>query len=391
MRTLSIDARNLTLTTNGYGTGAASPDGELNLTADSIFWNPSLPNLRNLTNNGAIRTMNLTYFGSDLLPYVAFVNHGLVSNQGGSTFINANYFENGGIFTNGGLGSFNLQSLTTVLFNGSITAGGDVSITTGSLVTSNLMLQAGRSLTLQVTNLLTDTGAVNGHVWSVGASSLAGLNLPIKPLVGDLLGTTISCTAPPPNKQVINTWAGQDYGVSTAGYTNNAAIGKLILDALGASSSFKFNGTGVRNAIYVDDLELRGYATNFDGTLVNALVFNPNLVIYYANATVAGGVSVAEKLNHLNGNHLRWVSMYTGYFSSTNLVYPAGVTNGPFNAALAQSTTIDSNGNGIPNGSDPTPFFVSSQIHLTLTVTNKPPLTALLTWDSIPSATNTVY
>jgi hypothetical protein len=218
-----------------------------------------------------------------------------------------------------------------------------------------------------------------------------GLNLPIKPLVGDLLGTTISCTAPPPNKQVGNTWAGQDYGVSTAGYTNNAAIGKLILDALGISSSFKFNGTGISNAIYVDDLELRDYATNFDGTHVGALAFNPNLVIYYANATIAGGVSVAEKLNHLNGNHLRWVPMYIGYFSSTYIVYPDGTTNGPFNAGLAQSTTIDSNGNGIPNGSDPIPFFVSSQIHLTLTATNNPPLTARLMWDSIPGSTNTVY
>jgi hypothetical protein len=166
------------------------------------------------------------------------------------------------------------------------------------------------------------------------------------------------------------------------------------LDALGASSSFQFKGTGVSNALYVDDLDLRDYAVIFDGTHVNALAFNTNLVIYYANATIAGGASVAEKLNHLNGNHLRWVPMYIGYFSSTYIVYTNAdgtiTTNGPFNAGLAQSTTIDSNGNGIPNGSDPTPFFVSSEVNLKLTL-NNPPLTARLTWDSIPSATNTVY
>ena len=96
-------------------------------------------------------------------------------------------------------------------------------------------------------------------------------------------------------------------------------------------------------------------------------------------------------MNHLNGNRLRWVAAYAGHFSSTNIVYPNGTTNGPFNAALAQSTTIDSDGDGINNAFDPTPFFVSGEVNLKLTLTNKPPLTALITWDSIPSATNTVY
>ena len=387
LSTLSIDAQNLTLTTNGYGNGATSPEGELNLVSSAILWPSSLPNVRNLTNNGAIRSQNLIVFGGPPpANYLTFINHGLISDLGATIY--ANYFENGGTFANGGLGSFNLQSLNTVLINGSITAGGDVAITAGSLVASNLVLQAGRSLTLQVTNLLTDTGAASGNSWSVGGAGLVGLNLPILPKLGDLLGTTIFCTAPGPSKQVVNTWAGQDYGVSTAGYTNNAALGQLILDAVGANSSFKFNGTGVSNALYVDDLNLLDSATNFNGSQVSALNISANMVIYYAQAMV-NGASVAEKLNHLNGNHLRWVAAYAGHFSSTNIVYPDGTTN-TFNAALAQSSDIDSDGDGIPNGSDPTPFFVSSQMHLTLTVTNKPPLTALLTWDSIPSATNTV-
>jgi hypothetical protein len=532
MRTLSIDAQNLTLTTNGYGNGATSPDGELNLESDSIFWNASLPNLRNLTNNGVISTMNLTYFGSSdtptyttnitpaiaatatlfetntngnvpatntvtigtigtnytyvfvntitntvpnqvkiaatfdgsmsnliaainhaagsgtsystngttntlvtaglltnhsftvtartagtngnsiattssttnltwngLLstnlsggvdavtnvvtaggPYDAFVNHGLVTNLEASTFIYADYFENGGSFGNGVLGSFNLQSLNTVLTNGSIIAGGDVSIT------------------LRVTNRLTDGGVTNGNIWFVGGRNLVGLNLPILPNNptnrGDLLGTEIFMESPTPNKQVVNTWAGQDRGVSNSGYTNNAAVGRLILDAQGANSSFKFNGTGVSNAIYVDELVLLNYAsyTNHDpsGNLP-ALVFNPNLVIYYAQAITADGGSVAEKLNHKNNEHLRWVWSYAGHFSGTNIVYPDGTTNGPFNAALASSMDIDSDGDGIVNGSDPTPFFVSSQFNFTVTLTNRPPLSVRLQWMTIPLATNYIY
>jgi hypothetical protein len=474
MHTLSIDAQNLTLTTNGYGNGATSPEGELNLADDSIFWASSLPYLLNLTNNGAIRTMNLTYFGSDtpiyttnitpaiaatatlskagtyanvltnswvfignsttnytytfvktltntvpnqvkitatfdgsmsnliaainraagsgtnystsmptntlvmaglltnhsftvtartngssgnsivttssttnltwngLLstnlsggvdgatnvvmaegPYGAFVNRGLVSNQGGSTFIYADYFENSGSFINNGLGSFNLQSTNTVLANGSIVAGGDVSITTGTLVATNDAIQAGGSLTLQVTNQLTDNGVTNTKTWSVGGQSLVGLNLPIKPLSGDLLGTKILCTSPTPNKQVVNTWAGQDRDVSTAGYANNAAIGKLILDALGANSSFKFTGTGTSNALYVDVLELRHSATNRDGGgNLTALVINTNLVIYYSKATFTNDADVSAALDHKNYEHLRWVSTYTGIYNSVVIASP---------------------------------------------------------------------
>ena len=54
----------------------------------------------------------------------------------------------------------------------------------------------------------------------------------------NLLGTTVTDIAPR-NKNIINTWAGLDYGVSAAGYnTNNMAIGRLILDALGLRSIY---------------------------------------------------------------------------------------------------------------------------------------------------------
>ena len=555
MSTLFIDATNLTLTTNGYGNGATSLEGELNLESGDILWPSSLPNVRNLTNNGAIRIQNLAQFigatngvvampttpaaaataslfettpganvpatnwvtignytytfvtnlvntasnqvkiaatfdgsmsnliaainhgagsgtgystntttntlvkaglltktppvlltnhfftvtartvgssgnsiavtsstsllnwsavlatnlsaGADHVvgstnmvsfpvAYDNFINHGFISDLGAT--INANYFENGGTFANNSLGSFNLQSQNTVLANGSLTAGGDIVITTGSLVASNLMLHAGRSLALQVTTNLTDTGPANGNVWSVGGAGLVGLNLPIKPLAGDLLGTTITVYTPPGlNKQVVNTWAGLDYGAATtAGYTNNEAIGVLILDAQGAGSTFKFNGIpGTNNALYVDELVLLDSATNFNGSQVFALNISTNMVIYYAQAMV-NGVSVAEKLNHLNGNRLLWVTNYAGHFSSTNVVFPDS-TIYPFNVALAESQDIDSDGDGIPNGSDPTPFgnightasfYVLGNV--TITMTNKPVLAAVLTWQSITNATNYV-
>jgi len=222
----------------------------------------------------------------------------------------------------------------------------------------------------------------------VGGSTSAGLNLPIKPVAGDLLGTTITNTAPI-NTKVVNIWAGQDFGVSTAGYTNNVAIGQLILDAR-TNSVFTFNGAGTSNALYVDYLELLDQATNRDaaGDPI-ALTNNASLVIYYAQA-VMEGVSVAEKFNHKNNNHLRWVPAYAGHFSSTNLVYPNGTTN-TINTALAQSIDLDSSGQGIANANNPTPVFVGSQVDFTVKATNGPPLKVQLTWQTIPAATNYVF
>ena len=397
-RKLSIDAQSLTLTTNDIGNGATSLDGELNVENNDILWSNSIPNLRNLTNNGAIRIGNLAIFGgSPPANYLSFINSGLISDHGSQIY--ANDFENSGAISNG-VGSFTLQSLTTTLTGGSIIAGGNVSITTTNLAMSDLMLQAGGSLTLQVTNRLTDTDVANSNIWTVGRGmNGVGLNLPIKPASGDLRGSTIICTVPGPNQQVVNTWAGTNRGLSTAGYTNNATIGKLILDALGANSTFKFNGAGTSNALYVGHLELRDWMTNGIGNgydFSRWLSINTNMMIYYGDA-IAMGTSVAQKIDQAsqggaNGGRLRWVPGYAGPFVFTNIVYPDGKTY-VFNAALAQSTNIDSNGNGIPNAYDPTPFFVPgfNLVNLKVTVTNNPSPTALITWNTVPNATNYLF
>jgi hypothetical protein len=326
--------------------------------------------------------------------YGAFINNSLIMDQGSTIY--ADNFLNCGAISNG-VGSFILYSLTATLTNGVIVGGGDIAITADTLIVSNVMLRAGRGMTLQATNLLTDGGVTNGNVWSVGnpaGTGGKGLALPVKPATGDLLGTTITNYAPGPNKKVNNVWAGADRGISTTGFTNNAAVGHLILDA-GTNAVFQFNGVGLSNALYVDHLELRNQATNRDGSgNVLALGFStnlasPNLVIYYARAT-AGTLDIAQKLNGKNTNHLRWVPQYTGYFSATNMAYPDGTTN-TFNASVVQTTSLDSDGDGIGNASDLTPFFVSSQLFFTQTTIPPypaPPLTNILTWHSVPNATN---
>jgi hypothetical protein len=208
------------------------------------------------------------------------------------------------------------------------------------------------------------------------------------PANSSLLATTITNTGPA--GVVPNTWAGQDLGPVAAGYNNNAALGRLILDGLTNTTQFNFQGPAATNALYVDYLEMRDYMTNFDGSgnLAN-LSFGSGMKIYYAQLII-NGVSWAEKLNHKNGGGLNWVSAYAGTFSSTNMVYPDGTTN-RLNLALVQSCDLDSNGNGIPNCRDPAPVLVSSEVILAAALTNLPPGAVVLSWNSVPFATNSVF
>jgi hypothetical protein len=401
-RKLSLNCTNLLLTTNGFSSGAASFQGELNLFNSSMNWAASTPRLQVLTNNGAIRvwTTLATTFGTATVPYLEFVNSGIISNAGGS-YVFANDVQSGGNF-NAGTGLFSVQAQTAALTNGIITTPQTFASTSSSLIIGGNTITVGRSLTLTATNLLTDTGVTNGNIWTIGASnsgssSYNGLVLPLLPAAGDLLGTTVTNIAVSGTK-VTDIWSGHDYGATPAGYSNNAALGQLILDVKAYNNSkngFIFKGTatdGSTNALYVDRLTLLDFAnyTNRLNFTNLALIFSNNLVIYYAQAINADGQDISEKLNTFNNNHLRWVPSYAGYFSSTNLVYPLGVTN-TVNTALANSGVIDSDGDGNFNNADATPFFVPALVNFTEALTNLPPRSIRLQWETIPNGTNYIY
>ena len=351
-------------------------------------------------------TTNITY---SPVPYGAIINNGLLSDFGSTMWVDN--FENGAVIKNGP-GSFQLTAGTATFTNGLLAAGGDVSLSANSLEVSNLMLQAGRSLTLQITNFLTDDDVSNGNVWVVGSTNATGFNglglvLPILPNntanaaseSNNLLGTTISMLSPPPNQTVSTTWAGRDYGVSTLGYTtNNVAIGQLILNSLSPVSGFYFtgpSGSATTNAIYVDRLVLSNYmslAWSEGTTLITNLGINNNFTIYYADAvsssTVNGGPleDVSYIINGFNNGHLQWVPQYVGYFSSTNMGYSGSVNR--LNIGLVSDPYLDSNGSGIPNTESSDPVFVGSQIAFKqVRVSNS---LEKLTWNSVPGATNYV-
>jgi hypothetical protein len=379
---ITIDAYNLLITTNGPK--AQNARGELNIPSGNVLGSDSLPRLRSLTNYGVISVENAAFFGTASQPYWNFVNHGSVLTKGFEIY--ATNFVNSGII-DAGPAAATLSATSAVLSNGIISAPyGDLTIRAGSLLISNQVLNGGHSLAIRATNSLTDGGPASGNFWTAG---VLGFSLPVEPPIASLLGTTLTATAPAWARQVPNQWAGRDLGPTVAGFSNNAALGRLILDG-GLNSSFVFSGPAAVNALYVDYLEFRNYMTNFNdvGDLLN-LYFAPGMKIYYAQLMI-NGVSWAEKLNHKNDGGLNWVASYAGAFSSTNMVYPDGSTN-LLNQALVESCNLDSNGNGIPNCIDPAPVFVSSEVGFAATFTNLPPRVVALSWNSIPYSANFVF
>ena len=415
---LLINAQTLTITANAPG--SQTPLGQLNLLSPNILWSSSLPILQNLTNFGIITVGNTAYFQKRLNPqfqsngdgpYQSFVNHGQITTAGGCS-IWAGQFENtgsaaGGALISSTIGLVSVQASTGTMANGSITASaGDMILAGGSLTISNHTLHASGALTLSATNLLTD--GVNGNIgftnqfaglnnqftnmWQDGD----GFNLLVNPQNGDLLGTTVVnfCL---PNVTSQNIWAGLDRGPSASGFQNNVAIGHLILDGGNNASVFHFVAAGAQNALYVDLLELKDGATNradVNGSSVfTAFNIDSNMTIYFADA-IMGNLDISEKLNGTitpNGGRLVWVSSFAGIFSFANITYPSGTTY-TFNRALARSQDLDSNGDGIVNGKDATPFFVGTEsINLSITFRNVPTKAAVVTWQTSAGATNYLY
>jgi len=99
-------------------------------------------------------------------------------------------------------------------------------------------------------------------------------------------------------------------------------------------------------------------------------------------------------LNGSNTNRLRWVPQFMGLFSSTNFAPSAGESY-RVNIGLLESP-LDSSGYGVngvpvPNAISPNPFFVGSEVNLLSSSVKPGQKTVQLTWDSIPSSTNTIF
>jgi hypothetical protein len=377
-------------------------NGALSLGGGITNWSKlNAPNLLYFTNNNVLSIPNNAIFGDDrAVPYSAFVNNsnivtGLSYNfgegetffAGGSETINTLYYQNSGSDVVGG---FYLTAVAGLIQNGVITSTGDVDFNGNVLKLFNARITTDGALNLNVTGTLYDAGGSSSNQLECSD----GFNLIVKPTGGDLLGTTITSDSIS-GAEVDSTWAGVDRGASSAGFLNNAALGKLVLSTQGAQlypPLFVFSPVGVSNAIYVDNLDLSQLGTDY----ADVLKLNPGMVIYYASAELSftppplNGIP-QEPEEYLNGqfnNQLRWVSSFAGPNSSVYVLI-----NGQsvlVNRALRNSKIIDSNGNGIPNFFDVNPFDAAPFVIAgSLVQTNQPSSSPFaISWLALP---NSIY
>jgi hypothetical protein len=350
-----------------------------------------------------------------LVTYDNFVNHDTIV---ASTFsARANYVEHSGArfvpaVINGTNGPVVLDGATLIISNASVTASSDIRLTAGNTLIARSVLTAGATnagrfannylpgaIIIDATNSLTDGGLSASNEWFV----TSGVRIerrpdPLSGAVGDLMGTHVISRAGV-FAQAIHVWAGEDRGATVGGFENNLALGHLTLDG-SLGNDFRFKSAEANNAIYVDYLELVRDATNYH----LAIGVDPDFTIYFGDANI-----LPEKIEETSGGRIRWVSQFTGPRSSTNIVYPNGVTY-TFNAGVVRSRDRDDDGDNIVNAEDCTPISVpgfdstqpcamapiamkaaSSTQNISLTIAlDSGGREVVLNWDAAANSANTV-
>jgi hypothetical protein len=335
-------------------------------------------------------------------PYNEFVNHGKVDAMTASIW--SRYFENSGTNVNltpayiaAHAGPLSVDTLNGIVTNSQLAASGDVLLNADRLLVRRTTLTAGTNfgpalylpgmLRVWPTNFFGDGGTNADNYWT----NTAGVQIYRRPPTGDLLGTRITSYARD-RAQVDEIWPGQNRGPVVAGYSNNLALGRLVLDGPGALNVFAFHGpdSSQQYALYVDYLDLRNDVTNYNRTLQLA----DNFTIYFADSSVPP----LKLATHYSGR-VRWMSAYTGLFSSTNITYIVtnayGVVTNTYtlNTGLVRSKDLDSDFDFLVNSEDPEPVFQSANVDLFVTQTQagSPPVPQVaLTWWALAFSVNYV-
>jgi len=223
----------------------------------------------------------------------------------------------------------------------------------GAILTRNL-------LSLDVSDRFTTTN-VPGKLLVLQAS---GVSLAGNAAVSDLSGLSVGVSAGRFESASVE-WPGLDVGPAAAGYINNSAIAALVL-SVGEFGrvDFRPSGSGPR-AIYTDRLELGGdfvqYFNITNKTLVDpaglasALNFDGSIRVYYKTVVVNGNLLPGALLDQFLDGRLQLIQTVNPASGPISVEVSNGyVVEAPW--AVRYSVSLDSDGDGIVNAIDATPF-----------------------------------
>ena len=241
-------------------------------------------------------------------------------------------------------------------------------VTTGpSFVTAKQLSLSGASINSSVSSLnLGVTDVLSAPASSPSSLSIsAGLELTTRPTSVDVSGLAVTIAALP-YTEIPFVWTGPDVGAVVAGFSNPQNMGIKSLTINGDYfSTIDFRGPDSKNALYVGQLVFQGSVVTFStnngvvtpdlGYIQQLINVDPNFTIYFSSAVTASGVDISDALDRAIPERLRLVKLPVGGAASLPVTLDNGsVIQVP--SSLLYSSEIDSDGDGIANLWDATPF-----------------------------------
>jgi len=300
---------------------------------------------------------------------------------GASTFYHAGQIEGGNVV------DLAMNSMVLAGTN-SILAGGGLNVTANTLdATEGGLIGTPNLISLNVSDRFV---APAGKVFVLSG---AGVKLGANAASNDLSGVSVSVRAGRFETAFV-AWPGLDRGTEAAGLVNNSAIGALVL-TVGeyGRADIRASGSGER-ALYTRRLELNGEFSQYinvtnktfdaDG-LASILTIDSNTRLYYSIVSVNGVELSGPVLDGALGGRLRLVPI-------------AGANGGPVSVDVGTgyvveaswfvrySMSLDSDGDGLVNAIDSTPFSGAVVTTKAIQIQGKPYIE--ISWDA---AANTEY
>jgi hypothetical protein len=300
---------------------------------------------------------------------------------GASTFYHAGQIEGGNVV------DLAMNSMVLAGTN-SILAGGGLNVTANTLdATEGGLIGTPNLISLNVSDRFV---APAGKVFVLSG---AGVKLGANAASNDLSGVSVSVRAGRFETAFV-AWPGLDRGTEAAGLVNNSAIGALVL-TVGeyGRADIRASGSGER-ALYTRRLELNGEFSQYinvtnktfdaDG-LASILTIDSNTRLYYSIVSVNGVELSGPVLDGALGGRLRLVPI-------------AGANGGPVSVdvgtgyvveaswSVRYSMSLDSDGDGLVNAIDSTPFSGAVVTTKAIQIQGKPYIE--ISWDA---AANTEY
>ncbi|MCX6871578.1 MAG: hypothetical protein NTY84_13330 [Verrucomicrobia bacterium] len=270
----------------------------------------------------------------------------------------------------------------------SIVTGGGLNITA-----KNLDASAGGAISTPNLITLNVSDKFLAPAGKVLALAAAGVTLKGNVSSNDLSGVSVSVSAGRFQTAFVD-WSGVNRGTEAAGFLNNSAIAALVL-TIGeyGRADIRASGSGDR-ALYTKRLELNGDFSQFINItnktfdaegLASALSIDSNTRLYFSIVSVNGIELAGPVLDGALGGRLR-------------LVRISGANGGPISLAVGNgyvveaswavrySVSLDSDGDGLVNALDATPFSGAVVTTKAIEIQGKPYLE--ISWDA---AANTEY